>query len=369
MKNIVIPILCFLLLSCSKIDNSKSINIDLDNKIDGTAFLNYFKKIEIVPLETNELSLIKKITKILYYNNLYYIFDEDQKCLLIFDSDGKFKFKINHIGDGPGEYSDLCDFEINKFTNNIELLSPYGKIYIYDLSGIYKETIKIENTRAIHYFKILSKDIIVFYALFEKDRLIFYSRDKKTILKNTHNIPIYVSREAGLNNGISPFVSSNDCVNFFEPFSNEVYFLENNNLKLKYNWNFGKYNFFIDKLPENKTSDYYRNYFKNSDFAYMFFYNIENEKFIITSLINKKNVLTIMYLKSDKTSSVFIHTKGQLNFPTSPQFFTEGIIIFADFQSLKYYVKPEMLDEANRKRLAEIGMENNPVLIKYYFKN
>lgn len=52
--------------------------------------LHEFDSVTFVPLETNERSLISSITKILYKNETYYIFDKVQAMIFLFDDNGSY---------------------------------------------------------------------------------------------------------------------------------------------------------------------------------------------------------------------------------------------------------------------------------------
>lgn len=79
--------------------------------------MHEFDSVTFVPLETNERSLISSITKILYKNETYYIFDKVQAMIFLFDDNGSYITKIHNIGSGPGEYADISDFDIDADLN------------------------------------------------------------------------------------------------------------------------------------------------------------------------------------------------------------------------------------------------------------
>ena len=121
MKTILFISTITLLLSCSNSQNSNStISIDLDAS-KSISINNIFSKMEIIPLETNEKSIIQNIDKIIEYQSFIYILDRRQKAVLIFDSHGKFISKINTIGRAPDEFYLLEDIVINRFANTLEI--------------------------------------------------------------------------------------------------------------------------------------------------------------------------------------------------------------------------------------------------------
>jgi hypothetical protein len=150
MKFFLIAILLLLLAaSCNKKesdsrDSFETIRIpeDIEKHLLTDSLIEEFK---IVPLETNDNSLISEIDQLISFDNKYFIHDQRQKSILVFDCDGKFLFKIRNIGDGPGEYSFLDDFEIDE-KGNI-LLYDWLKILKYDKSGKFLDYLDLKHLR------------------------------------------------------------------------------------------------------------------------------------------------------------------------------------------------------------------------------
>ena len=176
-------------LRCIKNNNEENeIFIDIENKTDSVSFYEHFKGASIIPLETNETCLIQEVTRKVYSDSTYYIFDEPQKCIFAFSYAGKYKFKIKNIGRGPGEFTKIVDFDINKYKNSIDILSQTGKILQYNKSGTFIGSYNLPNSiNAVHHFKSISKDTIAFYQMFEQEKVFFYSISKKRFLMFSMN--------------------------------------------------------------------------------------------------------------------------------------------------------------------------------------
>ena len=62
----------------------------------------------------------------------------------LFRRDGSFVGKVGSIGLGPGEYTDVCDMQIDEQAEHIYLLPFRSKaIYVYDLKGNYQKDIPL----------------------------------------------------------------------------------------------------------------------------------------------------------------------------------------------------------------------------------
>lgn len=119
--------------SCSEND-SDNVIIDIDHCVPPSEIIE--PDFDVIPLETNEQSLISEIYKVKIYDNCFYVEDRAQHSILIFDYNGKYVNKVNSYGRGHGEYVDIMDYDI--CDGYIYLLSRgMGKILRYDLEGKY----------------------------------------------------------------------------------------------------------------------------------------------------------------------------------------------------------------------------------------
>ena len=102
--------------------NQEQITVDLRQN-QQVSIHDVFTKIELIPIETNNDILIESVSKLIYKDGLFYILDKNQKCIFIINKKGQLVRKLDSVGKGPGEYGDISDFEINPYTDNIEILS------------------------------------------------------------------------------------------------------------------------------------------------------------------------------------------------------------------------------------------------------
>lgn len=83
---------------------------------------------DVIPLETNDSSLLGSIEKVTRRGNFIYI-KSGNSPLMMFDKEGCFRNCIGKIGSGPEEYPLLSDFDIKN--ENIYILTA-NKIQVYD---------------------------------------------------------------------------------------------------------------------------------------------------------------------------------------------------------------------------------------------
>ncbi|WP_042343247.1 6-bladed beta-propeller, partial [Capnocytophaga canis] len=94
-----------------KMDSIKKIDLNPFLGKKHFEFGNLVSDVKIIPLETNNKSLIGGIYKIITTEEYIYIMDKFKgRNIIIFDKSGKFIKRFSH-GQGPGELSRLYDID------------------------------------------------------------------------------------------------------------------------------------------------------------------------------------------------------------------------------------------------------------------
>lgn len=94
---------------------------------------SFIEKIEIVPLETTDASLVGSFRKTMYDKNMdiYAILNKNQ-VVSTFSGNGSFIATSKDIkGEGPQEYNMVINMQFNPSSGGLDLLNPYGIIYTY----------------------------------------------------------------------------------------------------------------------------------------------------------------------------------------------------------------------------------------------
>ena len=361
------------------------ISVDLDN-LQKASLSDYFKNIELIPLETNNDVLIGSIRKCLIHQDNFYIFDGQQNILWIFDETGKYVSKINKRGQGPGEYSLIYDMIINSFTGNVDLLSPFGSIYSYDLSGNHKRTIQVADQtpqsvlRAVHRFEALDENSYALLALYNSTLVNYFD-----IVDNQITYQAYDLKETSEGYSASTYFYRNQSF-FSYSLDNETYTIGKDSIVKAYTWDFGKYNYERNKLtptlPERirdsrgytekeirqRFEDIYRR------IPYQIYYQSQNNKYVIARImlggsefsLDNPNFVNVIYDKSTQESK---------NYPqliVNPFILTNDYLLtYFSHDNLDKYINSEMLDNVNQKKFDDLRNEPeemNPIIIKYHFK-
>lgn len=147
MKKSYIALLASLvfLSSCKNSDNGNPdliyhVNLERDiNNISSIPLSYLGSKLEYIPLETDHACMIRGISNLSVSDSLLFV--SDHYRLLVFDRRGKYKRQIGSTGRGPGEYSRVLDFVVDKKNNEVYVLSA-RQVLVYDFNGQFKRDFK-----------------------------------------------------------------------------------------------------------------------------------------------------------------------------------------------------------------------------------
>lgn len=132
-------LLILLVLGCQKKEKSyySKIFIDLDNT-ESANYSDFFSEIEYVLIDIPDAIPFVKPWKIEFTRDNIFISDRELGSLLIFDDKGNFEQIIGPRGRGPKEFSYLNDFQVDDISVSI-LDGSLKKVIRYDLDGNFME--------------------------------------------------------------------------------------------------------------------------------------------------------------------------------------------------------------------------------------
>lgn len=169
----------------SKVDTSDIRKIRIDPKTaNGGSMSQVFEDIQFFPLETTKESLFGDIAQLEVTDKEFIIFDNDTKCILIFNKQGKYKNKINLVKTIGGTVS-AQDVDVSGFTlknNNAQYLIEFSsksnnKTFVFDTDAkqIDKYTINpVENYSSQEFVFKDSAKVISYYKNVMSDDKSFY---------------------------------------------------------------------------------------------------------------------------------------------------------------------------------------------------
>ncbi|MBE6286765.1 MAG: 6-bladed beta-propeller [Mediterranea massiliensis] len=326
---------------------------------------------QIIPLETNENSIIGNIDKIIKSKNrIYTLFNRN--TLLVHADDGKFIGKIGSVGQGIGEYQLIGDFDV---TENAIYLRDFQKIHQYNLDREYVRSIPFD----VNLFGInVVDDKILGFVTNDESVMHIFTLNGDCINRFHPNSP---AATIGTSNYywiyekdkyIFPFIDSNDAL-IYDITANDYEYVKLVDLE--------------DILSLNKINQLMKEAgasFIRGDYGRIVwpFNSNQNQTFLITSKGEEKGILWIKdkLLKKEKAFDCN-HIINDISFMNVRRFFS---CFTRSDNSFLAYVMPYALKEAmlnvdkemketpyysKMKELADsLSDEDNPIIIEYEFK-
>ncbi len=140
LTSIILLSLCFITSGCHNTNDKNKrregiqFKLSLEQDITFLPADSIFGEKWIVPLETTDENIISQIDKLEIYNDCFYILDNTQDIIFIFDKSGRYITKIADFGRGPDEYLRISDFHIDDRMIYV-LAGGNRKIMCYDPEG------------------------------------------------------------------------------------------------------------------------------------------------------------------------------------------------------------------------------------------
>ena len=359
--------------SCSTKSNpevgSDTFFIDLEIT-DSLRWEDLFQEVEVIPLEFTEESMLTGVDKILIQDGYYLIFDQKAQVLYKFDSGGKYISKLDKSGEGPDEYHKVYDIDINPYTRNIELISAFGSMFIYDKDFEWVDTFDFPDITSIHKFDYFSEDIILLYTSSDPDHnLMLYSRSEKKYInrmKQPERSIFERTKAVKLSMLENPLINTPEGLFFCVPFYNSVYRIGLDGLEFDYQWDFGEYVIDEGGIKEDDPQEKIMEQGKKIIESFSSLRNLyENEDFIFAQYFLKGKLGTILYHKESKKYKILYDYVPEY----SVVLLNDGII--GPTSRLRLQTIDRLLKNSNSDfaydEIENGSEESNPFLLKYTF--
>ena len=217
MKYISLLLVSTLLLGCSSNKKQGVISsqlgipvINLFESISTVSSLSLseaIEKLDIVPLEMTDQSMLGEIRRIQVTEHDIWIHDFNKFYSYRFSRTGKFLNRIGSIGQAPGEYVNFSTFLVDEYKEEIYIVSNNNGILVYNFKGEFKKKIvdqqiinnlfsSVYSQYVLHNGKFFATQNIALYKLIDKDSLWSFAFldtafQEKKLFKN----PAHIGRE------------------------------------------------------------------------------------------------------------------------------------------------------------------------------
>ena len=208
--------------------------------------------ITYIPLETKDDLLIGQVTKMIVSDKFIYVFDEMSSSLYCFNLSGKFVRKIGNRGVGPGEYTNIDDFDI--CNQRIYLFDcNLRKLFVYNNKGILEKEIKTNYwAESIH---VIDDSWIALYGGYKNNTQ--YEKNGKTpnlLFLNIHNgkskVAAFFDSQIEMKEVYGSYKLFTNFGSFLSPLENRIYQLDS---KLNLN---ERLSFSLSESQENSQNIY-----------------------------------------------------------------------------------------------------------------
>lgn len=369
------------------------INLDDIETIEDIKCSSFLSMPRTIILENNKDALIERIYGLDIYENNIYILDDKLNRLLVFDINGKYKYRIAKTGIGPGEHLDLSDFSIDRDNGLIYLLDEGNKCILeYNLRTLeFIKKIDIKNINGQNYcIQYLDGYLYINQTGVEETSSkyllsIFNARTGKPInetldsdiFNNGWNIP--------LRNSHSLFYSKNSkAPMFLEMFSNKIVTLNDGEYYTSYIIN--SKDFISDKDINEMKSEYYKTKLINliplfnSNKIYQISNILDMNRNLYIQYRQGMKILHLLYgkeckksNKSERISNDLISKSKPLINPNFIYSDSTGLISVIKTEELSYFIE-EVIDKGNLNQnidnyegLMKVDYDSNPILFYYEY--
>ena len=266
----------------------------------------------------------------------------------------------------------MADFQINRFTGNLEIICQIRGLCIYNQDGNFIERISLyDQIYPLNYFISLTPDIDIHYVGGRKgEKMSFYSRSERKVIHKAYDIDEYYHKNTSHKEITNPFYCYNDTICFVQAYNGQVFQINSDfTLQERYKWDFGESNFDLSKIEKGKDIMYhYLNSEKeNGNFAVKFIANGENHDYVSTYFRWRKKRLTLLLDK--KIEEIKILSKFQEGFQAIPFVVNDDAMYwFMTVAEFNTHIDISKLDETHQQLAQCIDEEDNPIILKLSFK-
>lgn len=330
----------------------------------------------IVPLETKREYLIGEISHIFIKNRKFYIVDKTTKAIYIFTNSGNFISKIQNIGRGASEYTNITDAFLYK--DDIYIMDVnMGKLLVYDTLGIFKHEKKINDLWGEAMF--IHNDQIFYINDWSKSKSGCYRLYSTNLTGEKLQCALPFSKKESTRGwGIKNFYTINrDHVTFTYSSIDTIYQIFRNDSIRKYYIDLGS-----KKLPSRLAKLSLPELVeKHIDQEYILGINSMQEcgDYLFFEFKEKNEVYYIVYNQVTHKNKVYKSIISSKYIDIHPFVFSEGYLIsiysaMSLLQMYEYLYKDKVFENQYFKKLLDqkvqnIGEMNNPVLFLYKLKD
>ena len=366
-KTIFIGVLALALGACSKQvkENSNVIQVDIEN-VQPMNLADFVESIQLVPLETTDKSLIKRIERMVIRDGKVYI-QNDLQDVLVFDVNGKFLLSTaQRRGQGPEDYFMIMSMDVT----NDGLISIYEgfRIREYDMDLNLVNSYFPQLPDSIHSAQETRKHIKLdddTYLFRDYQYTSYYSVSKDSVfdIKHEYYHPKSYAIVSNLrllkHKGEIYFSPSYICdtlyrVNTTEHRMEPVIAYHNED------------DINLDEMPEDMNFQYYVEYMMGTEKMFMLDkVHLPDADFCFMANVKDKKGGVVYRDKQGKVTTYY-YTDTQMFFV--PNAVYENKLVFAAMPEDIEEMDMTLIDAESQERIKDLKEDDNQVLVIYTLK-
>lgn len=380
MKHSLLFVCCIFFCACNNADdnagNVRTIRFDIDEQSREISFFDIFERVDIIPLETSDSSLLSPAIVAAVYNDTTYAMDFlVNKNIKTYSPSGAFISTLCQKGDAPDDYIAAANIFVNPYTGHFELLENNNTLNIYDRNTKKKITkLKLGSEQfskpAQQCFPVDENKYALFSSFSSENNILVY--DSKTEQRTLLTKPVSENIiKAGLNHNFAPFrMQPNGTITLNTLLDRNIYKYEHDALVPYTVLDFGeKHNIDNYILPSTPVKDVKNILNDNKDkIVSGVFPPIKwGNKFFCTIMMGEENYNLYSNLHTGENACFKTTTEG-VTFSTGGVLVDDTLYNVTPINILDKYITESILDEKNKNILLYMKEDDNPVILRYKLK-
>lgn len=240
----------------------------------------FFSSTDIVPLETNDKSLLADVSKIMFEDDFMAIADYRGNQICLFDYEGRHIRTIRHIGRGPKEYISMFKVSLDKENKRFIVFDDKtAKLKFYDYDGEWAGEKE---------YKLLAQDMTMADGkLYLVNSAALNNKNYATLLpldEDSQPIPIFKftrPQDCSLYSVGSKISNCGQNVLMSQRFDYTIYEIIGDKVTPKYTVDFGTENDCTNIVNEMNSEQLRETLLKNRNYVYMITDMLETDRLLI----------------------------------------------------------------------------------------
>ena len=363
-KTILIGAMALALGACSEQlkENSNVIQVDIENA-KPMNLADFVESIQLVPLETTDESLIKRIERMVIQDGKIYI-QNDLQDVLVFDENGKFLLSTaQKRGQGPEDYFMMMSMDVT----NDGLISIYEgfRIREYDMDLNLVNSYFPQLPDSIHSALEKRKHIKLdddIYLFRDNEYTSYYSASKDSVLSIKHEH--YHPKSCAIVNNLRLLEHEGEI--YFSPsyICDTLYRVNTAEHRMEPVIAFhSEEDINLDEMPDDMTFQYYVEYMMNTEKMFMLDkVHLPHADFCFMANVKDKKGGVVYRDKHGKVKVYY--QKDTQSFPV-PHAVYENKLVFAAMPEYIEEMDMTLVDAESLERIKDLKEDDNQVLVIY----